>query len=151
MSKTVFTVKADLSSVEDDLKKLGLDEGGAAQAFLTSEIMRLSSDYIPFKEGILQASARISEDKKAIEYHSPYAQYHWFGKLMVDPVSKKGAFFNPNYGFWSRPNTQKELSERNMNYNGAPRRGSRWVTRCVIDNGDRFIDSVERFIERYSK
>lgn len=149
--KEVFTVKYDASSLRKELEKLGISDCGSVQEFMLNEIMRLSRDYTPFGAGALMASARISEDKKAIEYHSRYAQYHWFGKLMVDPITKKGAFFSPEYGFWSRPNVQKELTDRDLRYNGAPTRGPRWVERCVIDNAEVIAKSVADKIKENSK
>ncbi len=147
----MFTVKVDVSSAEEILKKHGLGEGGRVQAFFTNEIMRISDPYTPFKDGALKASARMSADKTAIEYHTPYARYHWYGRLMVDPQTGKGAFFSHTYGFWSRPGVQKVLSDRNMTYNGAPLRGPKWVQRCWNDNRDTIIKSTESFARGQGK
>lgn len=144
----MFTVKIDVSDAATMLKNHGLNPGGRVQEFFTSEIMRKADPYVPFSAGALRDSARISEDKCAIIYDTPYARYHWFGNLMVDPVTGKGAFYSPTYGFWSRPGVNKEKTDRDLNYNGAPLRGSRWVKWCWINEKDNIIKSTEAFMRK---
>ena len=148
----IFDVKIDLSDAETLISELGFAVGGKVQEFFTSEIMRMSDPYTPFGgAGSFRAMARIGAGKDSIIYDLPYARYLWYGKLMVDPITKKGAFYSPTYGFWSRPNTKKELTERNLHYNGAPLRGARWVERSWIDNKEAIITSTQKYAERYAK
>lgn len=147
----LFTVKVDVSDADVILKRLGFARGGKVQEFFTNELMRRSAPYMPFRDGMLLASARMAEDYTAIDYIAPDSRYLWYGKLMVDPITGKGAFFSPTYGFWSRPNTKKVLTNRDLHYNGAPMRGARWVERCWIDNKDSIIAATEQYAERYAK
>lgn len=148
----MFEVKIDLNNITEILADHGLEEAGPVQQFLTSEIMRLSDPYVPFRSGPLKNSAQHTPEWDGIIYNTPYARYHWHGKLMVDPITKKGAFHDPLSGrFWSRPNVQKILTERDLKYTGGPLRGPRWVERCWIDNKDSIIKSVEAFIAGGSK
>lgn len=143
----MFTVDIKLDGAEKILENHGLQEAGPVQKFFTSEIMRLSDPYVPFRSGPLKNSAHMTPEGDGIIYNTPYARYHWFGKLMVDPITKKGAFYDPKSGrFWSRPNTPKELTERDMKYTGGPLRGPRWVERCWIDNKDSIIKATEAYI-----
>lgn len=143
----MFHIAVDLSAVEAVLKNHGLQEAGPVQQFFTSELMRLSDPYVPFRSGPLKNSAHPTPEWDGIIYNTPYARYHWFGKLMVDPITRKGAFYDPRSGrFWSRPNTPKVLTDRDMQYTGAPLRGPRWVERCWIDNKDSIIKAVEAYI-----
>ena len=143
----MFTVDIKLDGAEKSLENHGLQEAGPVQKFFTSEIMRLSDPYVPFRSGPLKNSAHMTPEGDGIIYNTPYARYHWFGKLMVDPITKKGAFYDPKSGrFWSRPNTPKELTERDMKYTGGPLRGPRWVERCWIDNKDSIIKATEAYI-----
>lgn len=144
----MFTVKVDVSDTAKILEAHGLDKGGRVQEFFTSELMRKSDPYVPFNEGALKTSARLDTDKDAIIYNTPYARYHWYGKLMVDPITHKGAFYSPTYGFWSRPDVKKVLTDRNLEYNGAPLRGPRWVERCWINEKDNIIKSTEEFARK---
>jgi hypothetical protein len=143
----MFDIKVDVAGAEQILKNHGLEKAGPVQQFLTSEIMRLSDPYVPFRSGPLKNSAQPTPEWDGIIYNTPYARYHWFGKLMVDPITRKGAFYDPRSGrFWSRPNTPKVLTDRDMKYTGAPLRGPRWVERCWIDNKDSIIKAVEAYI-----
>lgn len=144
----MFTVKVDVSDTAKILEAHGLNKGGRVQEFFTSEVMRKSDPYVPYAAGMLKNSAHVSQDKCAIEYGGPYAIYHWYGKLMVDPITHKGAFYSPTYGFWSRPNVNKVLTDRNLEYNGAPLRGPRWVERCWINEKDNIIKSTEEFARK---
>ena len=145
MSEKLFTVKIDVSKPRKILENHGLEKGGRVQTFFTSEIMRKSDPYVPFSSGPLKNTARMTDDKDGIIYNQPYARVHWYGRVMVDPVTKKGAFYSPEYGFWSRPKVQTEKSNRVMKYQGAPLRGPHWVTRCWLDNKYDIISSTEKF------
>lgn len=136
-----------MSSIRTAIKDLGLEPGGATQKFFTNELMRLSDNYIPKDNDILSASAMMDKDGTGIVYNVPYARYHWYGKLAVDPITGKGAFFSENYGFWSRPNVKKVVTDKDMEYHGAPMRGPRWVERCFIDNETSLISATQKFME----
>ena len=143
----MFEIDIHLEGAEKILENHGLQECGPAQKFFTSEIMRLSDPYVPFRSGPLKNSVRPTLNWDGIIYNTPYARYHWFGKLMVDPITKKGAFYDPKSGrFWSRPNTPKELTTKDLHYTGCPLRGPRWVERCWLDNKDSIIKSTEAYI-----
>jgi hypothetical protein len=143
----MFDIWIDLDDVNQILRNHGLQDGGPVQKFFTNELMRLSDPYVPFRSGPLKNSAHMTQDGDGIIYNTPYARYHWYGKLMVDPITKKGAFYDPRSGrYWSRPNTPKELTDRDLQYTGGPLRGPRWVERCWIDNKDSILKSVEAYI-----
>ena len=145
----IFDVDVHLAGTEELLAGLGLQTGGKAQFFFSNEVLRLADKYVPMANGILKDSAMVTPDKEGITYTAPYARYHWFGKLMVDPVTGKGSFFNPIEGrHWSRPNTPKVLTDRDMEYQGSPLRGPHWVERMWISEGKEIIKSTELFIER---
>lgn len=128
------------------LAMAGFTEDSAAQRFFTEEVMRASDPYVPMDTGVLKNIAKNCGDE--ILYNTPYARYQWYGKLMVDPYTGKGAFFSEDYGFWSRPGVQKVLSDRDLNYQGAPRRGAFWVNRAWADNKYSIIKSTREFIQR---
>lgn len=144
----ITTYKVDMTDAEQILNKLGLLPGGTIQKYLTNEIVRISDPYVPFDNGPLKNQVYQSIDGTWFEYLMPYARYHWYGKLMVDPVTKKGAFFNPDYGFWSRPGTTKELTNKDMNYHGAPLRGPKWTMRAWAANKQQVISNLERKLNK---
>lgn len=140
-----FHVDLNLSTWNETLCRHGLQKDGPVQAFFTNELFRASNPYTPFRSGVL-ADAVVKPS--SILYTTPYAQYMWFGKLMVDPITGKGAFYDPMYGFWSRPGVQKVLTDRPLHYQGAPLRGPKWVERAWIDHKQSVIDSTQRFVDQ---
>lgn len=141
MATLVYTVDASaLDSLDFERVK------PQAQKFFSDRLLAESDPYIPYDSGILKSSGRVVDDGNAIEYETPYARYQYYGKLMVDPITGKGAFFSKDYGFWSRPMAQKKLTDRDLKYQGAPTRGSHWVERAWLANKDGLIESTEKFI-----
>ena len=140
-------IKLDLSSVKDELEKLDFLARNKVLKFAANEIMRLSDDYVPFDSGTLKNSAYVTELGDEIVYPSPYAQYMYQGKLMVDPITKKGAFYDPiTNRYWSRPGVKKELTDTPLNYAGAPKRGAHWVEKAWGEHKEDVIESIEKYI-----
>ncbi len=83
-----------------------------------------------------------------IVWNVPQAHYLYEGILYVDPKTGKGAFFSPDYGFWSRPGVQKVPSDRELEYHGGGLRGKRWAERMWADRGEDIIREVEVVISR---
>ncbi|MDD6658466.1 MAG: minor capsid protein [Eubacteriales bacterium] len=144
----MFTIELNTMKASDFVEMAGIGQSNEAQRFFCNELLRLSVPYTPFQNGVLMASAYVASSGDEIVYNTPYARYLWYGKLMVDPITNKGAFFNPNYGFWSRPNTPKVLTDRNLNFTGAPMRGPFWVFRAYEANKYALAISVQEYIER---
>ena len=142
----MFKIQLDVSEANRVLSKNVDEISDKAQLFFATELHRLADDYVPFDNGILSANSRVVDNGEAIEYDTPYSRYLWYGKLMVDPVTGKGAFFNENYGFWSRPYVKKVLTDRDLEFQGSPVRGSHWVMRCWNDNKNSIIQATEKYI-----
>lgn len=77
-----------------------------AQKFIDHEVIRLCSPMVPFRSGMLDKSGILGTvpGEGEVVYNAPYARYHYYGRLMVGKAPKK-------------------LTNRNMQYHGAPRRG----------------------------
>ena len=141
--KTVM--KVDLQSVEDILKQTGLEDGGAVQKQIDESFLRYCEPYLPFDTGALRDSGITSTKigSGQVIWDTPYAHYLYEGILYVDPITGKGAFYNEDYGFWSRPNTQKVPSNRELHYRGGGLRGKKWAERMWADHGDDIIREAE--------
>jgi len=115
------------------MKSVGLDEGGKCQQFVDSFVLYRCEPYLPGKHihdsGVI--STKIGSGK--VIWNTPDANYLYEGNLMVDPITLKGAFFSPNYGYWSRPNTQKIIDPkgRKLEYHGGGKRGAKWFDRMI--------------------
>jgi len=79
MAQIYFDIDLHLAGTEALLRGLNLEQGGLVQRFFTSEVIRLSDKYVPFRSGILKNSVHPTPDFDAIFYTTPYARYHWFG------------------------------------------------------------------------
>ena len=116
-----------------DTKKIvdryGLGKNGYTQKFFSNELMRISDNFVPFKQGALKNSATIDIDGTAINYNTPYARVHWYGKVMVGSVPRVA-------------------SEKDFMYRGAPMRGSRWVERAFASNKDAILKAVEEVAKK---
>lgn len=144
----IFSVYVDFSEIEKVINN-GLKEStfNNAQKYFAKEVHRWSDDYVPFSEGALKNLSYVAEDGSYIEYTQPYARYMWYGKLMVDPKTGKGCFYNPVTGrMWSRKGVQKVLTDRDLQYNGAPKRGPKWVERMWNENSQTICNEVQNFI-----
>lgn len=111
----------ELDSVQKILLRRGLNKNGKCQQFFSKEIKRLSDPYVPFGHGELKNIVDVGPDY--VHYQSPYAQVHWYGKVMAGSP--------PKYP-----------TDRDMQYNGAPKRGPHWVSRMWIDRGGEIVKSV---------
>lgn len=144
------TVKID--SVNEILKRHGLQNNGPALSFVTSEFARYADDYVPFKKGAMKDSVQVNTPKIGqIYYKGPYARIHYHGKIMVDPKYKVGGFYNKKRGWYSRPDVTKIKSNRKFKYKGAPKRGAKWDQRMWIEQGKEICESLEEFIKHYGK
>lgn len=139
MAEKLFTVKIDMSDAAKVLENHGLEKGGRVQAFFTTEVMRRSDPYVPFSSGPLKNTARMTADKDGIIYNQPYSRFHWYGKVMI--YEPTGSTWAPKYG-------EKVVTDRDMEYQGAPLRGPKWVERSWLDNKDDIIRTTEEFARK---
>ncbi len=141
-------IKASVELPKDLVKSVGLDEGGKVQKYIDSFVLYHSEPYVPGKHihdsGVI--ATKIGSGK--VIWDTPDANYLYEGKLMVDPITLKGAFFAPDYGFWSRPNTQKIMDPtgRDLVYHGGGLRGSHWFDRMIENEMDDLLDGIVKLI-----
>lgn len=142
-------IKVDISSVKEMYDKLnGMLDRNQVMQFVSHELMRVADDYVPFDNGTLKNTAYVTPLGDEIVYPVPYAQYQYNGWLMVDPVTKKGAFYNPiTNRYWSRPNVQKELTSTPLHYAGEPKRGAHWGERAWEDYGEEICEATIKYIK----
>lgn len=125
------------------LQRRGLQAGGYVQRLFTMECARAMDRYVPMQSGTLK-NTRIVGDNY-VKYNQPYAHYQYFGILYVDPVYKKGCFYDPRTGrVWSRPGVAKVPSDRALTYHGAPVRGREWDRRMWADQKTRLLRTIAK-------
>lgn len=118
------------------LKNHELQEDGKVNKFLRDTVDRLSDPYIPMDSGSLKR-IKTYPSKHEIKYTSPYAKYQYYGKLML--TRGGGSYAGLGEG--------KTLTNKDLKYQGAPKRGSKWDKRMWQDKGKSICKDVERYIK----
>lgn len=118
--------KVKMNDTAKILKDHGLDMDGKATEFLRDEIDRFSDPYISMQIGTLKNN-KSYPNKHSIKYNSPYARYQYYGKVMVGSPPKK-------------------VTNKDLQYNGAPKRGAKWDQRMMRDRKNDIIKDMNRFI-----
>lgn len=131
------------------LEDLGLNEGGRVQQVVDAEILRLCEPYIPrdlaagadggtlIQSGIEHTVIGSGE----IVWKTTYARYVYHGIVYVDPVTKRAGFLTED-GWKSRRGVTKISTDRQLQYQGAPMRGSFWVDRCMQQGGLKALEEA---------
>lgn len=129
--------------------KLGVQKYGRAHAYLTSTCYKYMSFFVP---GGVKSHLNQNVDIKvdSVIYQSPDAHYHWRGKKYVDPKYKKGAFYSPDYGFWSRPGITKIPTDEDLKYH-VPGTGPYWDKCMWNSRKNEVIKEVQKYIDRGCK
>lgn len=129
------------------IDKFQLGDGQKVQETIDSLCITYMGPYIPFKSGVLASSfgQTIIGSGKIIQ-QTPYAKYQYYGQLYVDPITGKGAFYNPKYGFWSRKGVNKILSDRKLNYDTSINQlaGPKWFERMKADHKQEILRQAEK-------
>ncbi len=101
-----------------------------AQAFVDSEVLRLSNPYMPMQQGILQKSGILGTKigSGEVVYNAPYARYQYYGKVMVGRAPK-------------------QLTDKDLTYHGAPMRGALWFERMKSDKKEQILRGAAKFME----
>lgn len=92
-----------------------------AQDALDAQVWEDIQRYMPMDTGNLIAETDVLNQSTRGEVYlyppdSYYGHYQYEGELYVDPVYGKGAFYNPEYGYWSRPGIAKVPSGKPLFY-----------------------------------
>lgn len=142
-----FEVDAFLPSQEKIIQKYGLNENGRTQHVIDTSFIHYMRLKMPQDSGMMIANTR-NPHGGLVTVETPYAHYMNEGIKYVDPITGKGAFYNENYGFWSRPNTSKVPSNEPLNYHGGANKGAHFVERTASENFDDILREAQKEIDR---
>jgi lipoprotein len=140
--KPISTIKA----------RLGIQKSGPAQAFFTQSCYRYMTPFVPGgTRSHLNQTAGVDIDN--ITYQGPDAHYLFNGILYVDQITGKGAFYSPDYGYWSRPSKYgipKIPTERQLIYH-TPGTGAHWDKLMWTSQGSKVVEEVQNYVNRGCK
>lgn len=89
-------MKIIMNSLDQILADRGLEPGGRVQQVIDSEVLRLCTPYVPWDNGVLNASgiAHTTIGSGEVRYSTPYAR-RWY----YEPAQFQGAPKRGNYWF----------------------------------------------------
>ncbi len=106
-----ITAVCNLNGLEKMLRSRGLESGGMVSLVTAQIIAREMDPYVPMAAG---ASAHMKNRRRVeadgVVYPGPYARYLYFGKVMIGRAPKR-------------------VTDRDLKYHGAPKRGAFWDKR----------------------
>lgn len=113
-----------------------MNDDGSVTKFLRDTVDRFCDQYVPMQTGILK-NTKTYPNNHSIKYTSPYAHYHYKGKKAIGSSRPKGV--------------KRTISNEDMKYQGAPKRGSEWEKRMMNDKRKEVCKDVENFIKNGGK
>lgn len=130
--------------------RLGIEKYGPAHKYFAERCRQhMNAKYVPSRNGPLATTSFVSSTCEIV-YPQPYAHYQYIGKLYVDPKYKKGAFYNENYGYWSRKGVKKEATDTNLHYS-KPGTGPYWDRKMVSADMPDVTKETQEFVKRGCK
>jgi hypothetical protein len=116
-------IRKALPTVDQIVRRYGLDEHGDAQRFLNDEVYRRMLRYMPHRTGVTETKLTKVISDTEIETAAVYARYLWYG------VSRSGKPLNYTKTF-------------------NPLAGERWALRMADDELDAIAHDLQAFIDR---
>lgn len=119
--------------------QIKLAEGYArAKHAVAVQIQKDTSPYVPFVTGSLDTRTRVVGNM--VIYPGPYAQFLYYGKVMVDPET--GSTFAP-------PGGTKVVTDKNLVFNktGHAQAQAFWFEASKAENLDKWIRIAEKAVK----
>lgn len=111
-------------SVNLNMTRFGIKLDKAQEA-LDNEFLTRMLQHVPGEDGgalraDIKAYNETNGERGVIYAYNPngvpYGHYQHTGIMYADPKTGKGAFYKPDYGFWSRPGVEKVPTTRLLQY-----------------------------------
>lgn len=123
-----------------------------AQDILDDQVWSDVQMYMPKNTGnLIQQTNMINNATRGEVYLYPpeldYGHYQYEGIKFVDPVYKKGAFYSPEYGFWSRPGVDKIPSGEPLSYSN-PKAEAHWGDVAMQNHKSQWIKVAKNALKK---
>lgn len=128
------TIKVEMQPINVILARLGINKNGDVQKYLTNDINRRITKYMPFRTGVLATKVKYVSSLTTITVDAPYARYQYYGKVMEGPAPKVA-------------------TDRDLNYDKTkhPEAGPFWDKRMMAAEKEAIIADVQRYIRKVGK
>lgn len=131
-----YSVKVQMNNEKQIEKRLNIQDDGPAVRFLRDDVYRLYEPYVPRADGNLYRQVGYPNNH-TIKHNAPYSHYHYKGKKAKGPSRPKGI--------------KRTISNEDMKYQGAPKRGPELEKRMMNDRGKEVERDLENFIKNGGK
>lgn len=138
-----FDAHLDMKPTAEMLKSHGLGKYGEIQKYIDSECLRVMSPYTPMLSGMMEKSATAGTviGSGVIEYNSPSARFHFYGKVMI---------YEPTGSTWAPFGCKKVVTDRNLVHNTSkhPKAGPYWFDRAMQDHKEEILKGAQEIAIR---
>ena len=155
-----MNIKANLilPSTNELIKSLGLNNGGKVQKYIDNFVFNNSEPYLPGYHLYRDSKAANNPGSGQAIWNTSDANYLYEGKLMVDPITKVGAFpirngkisFDDKDGpiekFVSRKGYPKIIDPKQRNLSNVRHEKDHWFDRMIDDKMNDLLDGVGNII-----
>lgn len=125
-----------------------------AQDILDAKVWDDMQQYMPVGRGGAgglkgETNALNASIRGEVYYYPPesdYGHYLYEGIKYVDPITGKGAFYSPEYGFWSRPGVKKVPSGESLIFR-QPNATAHWGDVAFKNHHDAWVETVRRALQ----
>lgn len=147
----VGSIKVDMAPVRSMMERLGVTAQGDVQRFHTANVRRRIQKYMPYRSGatIKLMIVQSPVDEPFIHVDAPQARMLYYGKVMVDPVTRAAGFLTAN-GWRSRKGVPKVASDRDIQYDKTknPEAGPLWDRRLIAAEGAVMRQELQDYVNR---
>lgn len=130
-----IVAKFEMNSAKKILAKRNLEQGGAVQRYIDSEVIRQCEPYVPFDEGALARSASLATriGSGFVIYNTPHAHYQYYGVVYGPNIPMT---IGGEQTFRSPVGQVKHPTNRKLTYNKEkhPLAGLYWFERMKADH-----------------
>ncbi|MCI9015735.1 MAG: hypothetical protein HFJ53_00995 [Clostridia bacterium] len=131
-----LNIKIKMNSTKQIVKDHRLDKKGRVTEHLRDTIYRLYEPYVPRENGNLYRQVTYPNNH-SIKHIMPYSHYMYKGKKSIGASRPKGI--------------KRKISNKTLQYQGAPKRGPEWDKRMMNDRRREVCKDIENFIKRGGK
>ena len=143
-------VKVEMPSVDQLIRRVGLDEHGAVQRQLTADVNSRIGKYMPHLTGVMETKLKYISSDTEITVAAPYAKYQYYGKVMVNAKTGKGPANIPGVGLRYKKGTTLKVTDRPLEYTKTPNplAGPYWDRALVASEGEALAADLQAYIDR---
>lgn len=145
-------IRVKMKPVNTIIARLGVGKSGDVQRFVTHEVNRRITRYMPYRSNALSTKLKIISGPAEITVLGPYARYQYYGKVMVDPVTGAAGFLDKDGQWKSRRGVPKARTDRDLDYsqsrNHNPLAGPFWDKHMMTAEGRQIAADVQRYVDR---